>query len=221
MCHDGCTVVIGGLMREDVQKTSNQVPLLGSIPYLGILFRNQDQHIERREILIVLTPRIVYDPEFNHDSAASAEDYQRRHLVVDDYLSPVTRPYLGRRYVRKAEVEVENGNPEKAARLAQLALRFDPQNREAIQLRSDLEEQVPPSAVRDKLAPPAPPSGKTNVGKPPAVPPESGDAVAPWMLDDLEGRPAAPQPLPMHPRDPGVPGRIHTVEKPGVMNRAP
>src|SRR5213079_1978621 len=43
--YDGQTVVLGGLMREDVQKTEDKVPILGDIPLVGRAFRtNVDQH---------------------------------------------------------------------------------------------------------------------------------------------------------------------------------
>ena len=51
---DGQTVVLGGLMREDVQKTEDRTPLLGDIPIIGRLFRtNVDQHIKRNLIIFV------------------------------------------------------------------------------------------------------------------------------------------------------------------------
>jgi general secretion pathway protein D len=47
-------VVLGGLMREDVQKTEDRTPLLGDIPIVGRLFRtNIDQHIKRNLIIFV------------------------------------------------------------------------------------------------------------------------------------------------------------------------
>jgi general secretion pathway protein D len=56
---DGQTVVIGGLMREDVQKTEDKVPLIGDIPLVGRLFRtNVDQHI-KRNLIIFVTARLV------------------------------------------------------------------------------------------------------------------------------------------------------------------
>src|SRR5690349_804552 len=45
---DGQTVVLGGLMREDVQKTEDRTPILGDVPLVGRLFRtNAEQHIKR------------------------------------------------------------------------------------------------------------------------------------------------------------------------------
>jgi general secretion pathway protein D len=56
---DGQTVVLGGLMREDVQKTEDRTPIVGDIPLVGRLFRtNVDQHI-KRNLVIFVTARLV------------------------------------------------------------------------------------------------------------------------------------------------------------------
>jgi general secretion pathway protein D len=56
---DGQTVVLGGLMREDVQKTEDRTPIIGDIPLVGRLFRsNAEQHI-KRNLIIFVTARLV------------------------------------------------------------------------------------------------------------------------------------------------------------------
>ena len=56
---DGQTVVLGGLMREDVQKTEDRTPIIGDIPLVGRLFRtNVDQHI-KRNLVIFVTAHLV------------------------------------------------------------------------------------------------------------------------------------------------------------------
>jgi type II secretory pathway component GspD/PulD (secretin)/tetratricopeptide (TPR) repeat protein len=56
---DGQTVVLGGLMREDVQKTEDRTPVIGDIPLVGRLFRsNSEQHI-KRNLVIFVTARLV------------------------------------------------------------------------------------------------------------------------------------------------------------------
>lgn len=56
---DGQTVVLGGLMREDVQKTEDRTPILGDIPLVGRLFRtNMEQHI-KRNLIIFVTARLI------------------------------------------------------------------------------------------------------------------------------------------------------------------
>ncbi|HEX4083412.1 MAG TPA: Amuc_1098 family type IV pilus outer membrane protein [Chthoniobacteraceae bacterium] len=56
---DGQTVVLGGLMREDVQKVQDKVPILGDIPLIGRAFRsNVDQHL-KVNLVIFVTARLV------------------------------------------------------------------------------------------------------------------------------------------------------------------
>jgi len=56
---DGQTVMLGGLMREDVQKVEDKVPFLGDIPYVGRLFRSSvDQH-QKRNLVIFVTARLI------------------------------------------------------------------------------------------------------------------------------------------------------------------
>ena len=56
---DGQTVVLGGLMREDVQKVEDRTPIIGDIPIVGRLFRTKvDQHI-KRNLVIFVTARLL------------------------------------------------------------------------------------------------------------------------------------------------------------------
>ncbi len=52
--YDGQTVVLGGLMREDIQKVEDKTPIIGDIPLVGRLFRSSsDQHIKRNLVMFV------------------------------------------------------------------------------------------------------------------------------------------------------------------------
>jgi general secretion pathway protein D len=56
---DGSTVVIGGLMREDVQKVEDKVPFFGDLPLVGRLFRSSvDQH-SKRNLVIFVSARLM------------------------------------------------------------------------------------------------------------------------------------------------------------------
>ena len=56
---DGATVVLGGLIREDVQKIEDKVPLIGDVPIIGRLFRSSvDQHI-KRNLVIFVSARLI------------------------------------------------------------------------------------------------------------------------------------------------------------------
>lgn len=56
---DGQTVVIGGLIREDVQKVSDKVPILGDIPLAGVLFRSEVEQKIKRNLIIFTTARLM------------------------------------------------------------------------------------------------------------------------------------------------------------------
>jgi general secretion pathway protein D len=60
---DGQTVVIGGLMQETEQKSTQKVPLLGDIPLLGFLFKYKSTSKTKTNLLVFLTPHIVKDSE--------------------------------------------------------------------------------------------------------------------------------------------------------------
>ncbi|MBN1674451.1 MAG: type II secretion system secretin GspD [Kiritimatiellae bacterium] len=60
---DGAVIVISGLIREDQVKRLRKVPLLGSIPGLGWLFRRYVSGVERTNLLIFVAPHIVTDME--------------------------------------------------------------------------------------------------------------------------------------------------------------
>jgi len=61
LVENGGTVVIGGIFTQDEQSTVNKVPLLGDIPYVGLLFRNTTKSIRKTEMLVFITPKIVTD----------------------------------------------------------------------------------------------------------------------------------------------------------------
>jgi len=56
---DGGTVVIGGIILTQQQTNINQVPVLGSLPLIGRLFRETSVSIQSQELLFFLTPRII------------------------------------------------------------------------------------------------------------------------------------------------------------------
>lgn len=73
---DGQTVVLGGLMREDVQKVEDKVPLFGDIPIIGRLFRSSvDQHL-KRNLVIFVTARLI-----NPAGEAVQQDEEKEEVV--------------------------------------------------------------------------------------------------------------------------------------------
>ena len=58
---NGQTLVLGGIFQTEEVNGTEKVPMLGDIPFLGRLFRNDLRNVEKREILILITPKIIDD----------------------------------------------------------------------------------------------------------------------------------------------------------------
>ncbi len=59
VAQDGATIVIGGLIREDTNKTRTGIPFLSKIPILGYLFGSTTDESKRTELIILLTPHVM------------------------------------------------------------------------------------------------------------------------------------------------------------------
>lgn len=59
LLRDGETAILGGLIRDDENKTRVRVPLLGDIPAIGSLFTSRDDTSGRSDVLLTITPRVV------------------------------------------------------------------------------------------------------------------------------------------------------------------
>lgn len=78
---DQQTIVIGGLVRDDVTITESKIPLLGDIPILGYLFKNRTQQTTKVNLLVFLTPHVLKDEvemvKLNNIKGAEVEDTQQ------------------------------------------------------------------------------------------------------------------------------------------------
>jgi len=200
MVRDGCTFLIGGLIRDDLTQSSQQIPLLGNLPWVGPAFRNRKETVTRHEIVVLITPHIVYDDEAAAQGEKVACEYHRQHGVYADEQCPWGKRYIGRKYFRLAQQAWAAGDQQRAMRFANLAIHFDPQSRAAIDLRSDIWQG---SHQGDH-------TGTPTVAPVVHMQPTDGAPVPSWVLDDVEGRP-------MHPRDPGQPGPAKNITKPRVL----
>ena len=56
---DGETVVIGGLIRRNTNNPTSKMPILGDLPFIGFMFRLDDNSFTENEVLIMVTPHIT------------------------------------------------------------------------------------------------------------------------------------------------------------------
>jgi general secretion pathway protein D len=74
LAQDNRVVVLGGLIKDDVQDGSQKVPFLGDIPFLGRLFRTDAVKVTKTNLLIFIRPTIIRD---NTDLAGATADKYR------------------------------------------------------------------------------------------------------------------------------------------------
>ncbi|GJM08713.1 MAG: type II secretion system protein GspD [Lysobacteraceae bacterium] len=98
MVSDNATLVLGGLIDEDVEETVQKVPALGDIPLLGNLFKYRVTKRTRRNLMIFIRPRILSDPGLADYVTGAKYNYireeQRRAQQGYSGLEPEQLPIL-------------------------------------------------------------------------------------------------------------------------------
>jgi type IV pilus assembly protein PilQ len=61
LVENGETIVLGGIFQQASSNDVRKVPLLGDLPFVGYLFKNSSEVLEKRELLIFVTPKILTD----------------------------------------------------------------------------------------------------------------------------------------------------------------
>lgn len=77
------TVVLGGLIRENKSRGESGIPLLKDIPLLGTLFGTTTNNSRRTELLVVITPRVMYNDSDLRDVSREMRRQMRRLELID------------------------------------------------------------------------------------------------------------------------------------------
>lgn len=78
----GQTIALGGIIRETVDDSVTKVPVLGDVPLLGFLFRQDNKTKKKTETVIVLTPHIITHPGFSGPETERFLDRKSSHRTV-------------------------------------------------------------------------------------------------------------------------------------------
>jgi general secretion pathway protein D len=76
---DGDTVAIGGIIQETNAESSSGIPILHKLPYVGALFGTKSISKDRTELVIFLTPRVIYDTNQVMEATQELKD-EMKHL---------------------------------------------------------------------------------------------------------------------------------------------
>ena len=86
------------LIEEGRNRTNSKVPGAGDVPILGALFRNKSDRIEKTELLILITPRVIRD---GHESRSVTDELRSRIQGADGLARRgIRQPDTGHRIFR-------------------------------------------------------------------------------------------------------------------------
>jgi type II secretory pathway component GspD/PulD (secretin) len=80
--YDGETIVLGGFISTSDNRTENKIPWLGDLPILGAAFRYRTQNKQKKELLVIMTPHVMFNTA--HAERVLAEEAHRMDWRLQD-----------------------------------------------------------------------------------------------------------------------------------------
>jgi type IV pilus assembly protein PilQ len=146
MVRDGKTIVLGGLFKERTSLNRSQVPLLGDLPLVGNLFRGTDDTSERVELIVLLTPHIIAEPE-QADGAMREQDVERLAWNARHNLIWMSRARIDEARYAKAVKLYEEGRFDEAMSELNSPFAIDRNFLDPIRLRERIIREQQPDQV--------------------------------------------------------------------------
>jgi type II secretory pathway component GspD/PulD (secretin) len=84
---DGQTVVLGGLISENVTSIKDKIPVLGDMPFVGRLFRSESKNSQKSNLMIFVTPTII-DPAGNRKHSEDEMPFAQNGFPAQDKSAP-------------------------------------------------------------------------------------------------------------------------------------
>lgn len=136
LLRDGHTVLIGGLFRERTVSSSERLPVIGSIPGVGLLFQNSGNIGGREEVIILLTVHVLKETESEmRRNEALLEDVERVRIGARRGVLGTGRDRLAQAFFQEAVRQFEHDEFDLALLNVEIALHNQPRHRQAILLR--------------------------------------------------------------------------------------
>lgn len=138
MIRDGATVAIAGLIAEQVVANSKPATLIGVLPIVGNSFRQRKQGLQRTELIMLVTPRIVVDEECEAEGRYLEQLHEGRATEFRDANGSFPRQNLAQAHYDRAVCYMQGGNYVKARQQIDASLRQNRTNLPALQLRDQI-----------------------------------------------------------------------------------
>ncbi len=138
LVRDGQTIVLGGLFTERTASTRRQVPFVGDLPLLGAAFRGHSDTTDRAEIIFMITPTILNDQILIEQGERAKELVHNTRAGAREGLLPWSRERQSSQLLIEAERLASQGRTDQALNRVQRSLSLNPNQPEAIGLRTRL-----------------------------------------------------------------------------------
>ena len=149
MVKDGRTIIIGGLFKEELTSNDSQVPVIGDLPIVGALFKKTKDTNIRTELVILITPHIINEPE---DLASASErkqdDISRIVEGSRKRMNPIARARIYENSYAKAIEYYADKEYDKALAELNWIIGFRPNAVEAVQLKEKILADIRPDKYR-------------------------------------------------------------------------
>ena len=103
---DGGTLVLGGLIQEQVDESQQRVPILGRIPLIGALFRSDSTSKKKTNLMVFIRPTILRD-----DGTAAFETNTKYNYIRDGHSAQTATPDAPDQAARFAAHRTTGGSP--------------------------------------------------------------------------------------------------------------
>jgi general secretion pathway protein D len=91
-------IILGGLIDDSLQETTEKVPVLGDLPFVGAAFKYRKSQLVKRNLMVFIKPTIIMDEaisgQISLDKYKSIRDMQAKDNSPIPLLSDVARPIL-------------------------------------------------------------------------------------------------------------------------------
>jgi type II secretory pathway component GspD/PulD (secretin) len=149
MVKDGKTIIIGGLFKEDLTSSDSQVPVVGDVPIVGWLFKHTKDTSIRTELVILITPHIINEPEdLASASERKQEDISRIVEGSRKRMSPMARARIYEEIYAKAVDYYADKDYDKALAELNWIIGYRPNALEAVQLKEKILAETSPDKYR-------------------------------------------------------------------------
>ncbi len=104
------TLVLGGLIRQNNNKTSSGVPYLSKIPWLGALFRSTSDTKSREELVILIRPVVTFGPDEDVKARERAQEFLNLppDLEPSIYPNPIKITTSAKKMLRRPSVPLRD-----------------------------------------------------------------------------------------------------------------